>query len=66
MHGDRDGLIPSVHSSSLVRALLAQGVDASLLLLAGANHEDPAFDSAASLAAVSGFLRSALLSDGKC
>jgi acetyl esterase/lipase len=61
MHGDRDGLIPSHHSRTLHRALRAAGVDASLLLLAGANHEDPAFDAAAVLAAVSAFLRGALL-----
>jgi acetyl esterase/lipase len=61
MHGDRDGLIPSVHSRSLAQALRAEGVDASLMLLSGANHEDPAFDSPASLGAVSGFLRAVLL-----
>jgi acetyl esterase/lipase len=61
MHGDRDGLIPSAHSHALHRELRAQGVDASLVLLAGANHEDPAFETAASLGAVSAFLRSTLL-----
>jgi acetyl esterase/lipase len=61
MHGERDGLIPSVHSRALHRALRAAGVDASLLLLAGANHEDPAFEAAPSLAAVSAFLRGTLL-----
>ena len=60
-HGDRDGLVPSEHSRSLHRALRAEGADASLLLLAGANHEDPAFDLPASLGAVSGFLRGTLL-----
>jgi hypothetical protein len=30
------------------------------MLLAGANHEDPAFDTPASLGAVSGFLRAVL------
>jgi acetyl esterase/lipase len=61
MHGDRDGFIPSAHSRALHRALLAQGVDASLLLLAGANHEDPAFEAPSILAAVAAFLRSVLL-----
>jgi acetyl esterase/lipase len=61
MHGDRDGLVPSEHSRSLHRALRAQGVETSLLLLAGANHEDPAFEAPASLAAVAAFLRSVLL-----
>jgi acetyl esterase/lipase len=60
MHGDRDGLIPSVQGRRLTEALSAAGSTASLMLLAGANHEDPAFDSPASLGAVSGFLRAAL------
>jgi acetyl esterase/lipase len=64
VHGDRDGLVPSAHSRTLHRALQAQGVDTSLLLLAGANHEDPAFEAAQVLAAVAAFLRSALLVDG--
>jgi acetyl esterase/lipase len=61
MHGDRDGLIPSEHSRRLHDALRAEDVDATLWLLHGANHEDPAFDSAASLAAVTAFLRQHLL-----
>ncbi|TYP89004.1 alpha/beta hydrolase [Blastococcus xanthinilyticus] len=61
MHGDRDGLIPSAHSRALHRALRAEGVDSTLWLLSGANHEDPAFDFPASLAAVSAFLRTHLL-----
>jgi acetyl esterase/lipase len=61
VHGDRDGLIPSEHSRRLHRALRAEGVDSTLWLVHGANHEDPAFDSPASLAAVAGFLRSHLL-----
>jgi acetyl esterase/lipase len=60
VHGDRDGLIPSVQSRRLVDALTAAGATADLMLLAGANHEDPAFDRPASLGAVSGFLRTAL------
>ncbi|RBY97600.1 alpha/beta hydrolase [Blastococcus sp. TF02-8] len=64
VHGDRDGLIPSEHSRDLYRALRAEGVDATLWLLHGANHEDPAFDSPASLAAVAAFLRHHLLPSG--
>nr|WP_276508369.1 alpha/beta hydrolase [Modestobacter muralis] len=60
VHGDRDGMVPAEHSRALHRALRAQGVDSSLWLLAGANHEDPAFETPASLAAVAAFLRSAL------
>jgi acetyl esterase/lipase len=63
-HGDADGLVPSTHSRRLVAALRAAGVDTSFLLLGGANHEDPAFDTPASLGAVSGFLRAALAAVG--
>jgi acetyl esterase/lipase len=63
-HGDADGLVPSTHSRRLVAALRAAGVDTSFLLLGGANHEDPAFDTPASLGAVSGFLRAALAPTG--
>lgn len=63
MHGDRDGLIPSEHSRQLHRALRAEGVDATLWLLHGANHEDPGFDSPGCLAAVGAFLRHHLLPD---
>ncbi|TFV49562.1 alpha/beta hydrolase [Blastococcus sp. TF02A_35] len=61
VHGDRDGLVPSTHSRDLHRALRAEGADATLWLLHGANHEDPAFDSPASLAAVGAFLRQHLV-----
>jgi acetyl esterase/lipase len=61
VHGDRDGLVPSTHSRDLHRALRAEGADSTLWLLAGANHEDPGFDSPASLAAVGAFLRQHLL-----
>jgi dipeptidyl aminopeptidase/acylaminoacyl peptidase len=61
MHGDGDGFIPSEHSRRLAEALRAVGVEATLWLLHGANHEDPAFDEPATLAAVSGFLRAAWL-----
>jgi acetyl esterase/lipase len=61
MHGDRDGFVPSEHSRALHRVLRAHGVDSTLLLLAGANHEDPAFDAPASIGAVAAFLRSTLL-----
>jgi hypothetical protein len=50
-----------VHSRDLHRALRAEGVDASLWILSGANHEDPGFDSPECLAAVSAFLRHHLL-----
>jgi acetyl esterase/lipase len=62
VHGDRDGLVPSEHSRALHRLLRVHGVETSLLLLAGANHEDPAFESPPVLAAVGAFLRSTLVS----
>jgi acetyl esterase/lipase len=60
LHGDADGLVPSIQSRRLVTALRAVGVPASFHLLGGANHEDPAFDTPATLGAVSGFLRAVL------
>ena len=60
VHGDRDGLVPAHHSRTLHRLLRAQGADASLLLVADANHEDPAFDSPPVLGAVAAFLRDTL------
>jgi acetyl esterase/lipase len=62
-HGDRDGLVPAEHSRALHRALRVQGVPTTLLVLADANHEDPAFDTPPVLGAVSAFLRSTLLGD---
>jgi acetyl esterase/lipase len=59
-HGDRDGLVPSVQSRRLFEALRAAGADATLWLLHGGNHEDPAFDRPESLGAVAGFLRGTL------
>lgn len=60
MHGDRDGVIPSSHSRKMADGLRAHGVPTSLLLLYGANHEDPAFESPTSIGAVTGFLTTAL------
>jgi acetyl esterase/lipase len=60
VHGDRDGLVPAEHSRTLHRLLRAHGAEATLLLLAGANHEDPAFDTPPVLGAVAAFLRAAL------
>ena len=60
MHGDRDGLIPGVQSSRFADALAAAGVPVQLLRLAGANHEDAAFETPAALGAVSSFLQAAL------
>jgi acetyl esterase/lipase len=60
VHGDHDGLVPSEHSRTLHRLLRAQGVDTTLLRVAGANHEDPAIDAPPVLGAVAAFLGSTL------
>ena len=60
IHGEADGLINAEQSRALHRALLDAGGDSELLLLAGANHEDPAFHRPAVLAATAGFLDAAL------
>lgn len=60
MHGDRDALVSEQQSMDMHAALVAAGVDSTLLLIAGANHEDAAFDSPAALGAVAGFFREAL------
>jgi acetyl esterase/lipase len=57
VHGDHDGLVPLSQSRLLFDALRAAGADASLLVIAGANHEDPAFDRPEITGAVAAFLR---------
>lgn len=60
IHGDADGMINVAQSRALHEALLETGRDSQLLVLAGANHEDPAFHSPAVLAATAGFFRDSL------
>jgi acetyl esterase/lipase len=60
IHGDTDGMVNVAQSVTLHEALLAADADSQLLVLPGANHEDPAFHKPAVLAATAGFLRSAL------
>lgn len=55
MHGDRDGVMSEDQSRRMHDALTDAGADSTLLLIAGANHEDPAFDHPAVLGAVAGF-----------
>lgn len=57
VHGDRDGLIPHQQSILLHEALLKSGTQSTLLLVAGANHEDPAFRDPSILAATAELLR---------
>lgn len=60
IHGGDDGMINIAQSITLHDALLAAGADSQLLVLPGANHEDPAFHKPAVLAATAGFLRASL------
>jgi acetyl esterase/lipase len=60
IHGDRDGMVNVAQSVTLHDALLAAGADSQLLVLPGANHEDPAFHKPAVLAATAGFLRASV------
>lgn len=57
VHGDRDGLVPHRQSELLHRALRDAGADSTLLTIADANHEDPAFDRPEILGGVAAFLR---------
>jgi acetyl esterase/lipase len=60
VHGDRDGLVSDRASRVMHEALLGAGVDSSLILLGGANHEGPEFRRPAVLSAVAGFFLDAL------
>jgi acetyl esterase/lipase len=60
IHGSGDGMINVAQSVTLQDALLTAGADSQLLVLPGANHEDPAFHKPAVLAATAGFLRASL------
>jgi acetyl esterase/lipase len=55
IHGDQDGLINLAQSVALHEALIAAGKESQLMVLSGANHEDPQFHRPAVLAAVAGF-----------
>ena len=57
VHGDRDGLIPHSQSQLLHNGLLASGTQSTLLLVAGANHEDEIFQHPSIIAATAGLLR---------
>ena len=60
MHGDHDGLVSDGQSRAMHAALVSCGVESSLILLGGANHEGPEFDRPAVLSAVAGFFLAAL------
>jgi acetyl esterase/lipase len=60
IHGDHDGLVNSGQSLALHEALVNADQDSQLLLLAGANHEDPAYHKPAVLGATAGFFSAQL------
>jgi acetyl esterase/lipase len=55
VHGDQDGLINIAQSIDLHDALIAAGKMSQLMVLRGANHEDPQFQRPAVIGAVAGF-----------
>jgi acetyl esterase/lipase len=60
LHGDVDSSVDGVHSRLLHDGLRAGGFRSTMLTLADADHEDPAFGEPAPLGAVVNFLRAAL------
>ena len=59
-HGDRDRMVPPTESEALHDALGRAGVPSTLMSLAGAGHEDPAFDRPEFLAMTAAWLNSVL------
>lgn len=55
-HGDQDLLVPCYQSELLFKALKKAGDNVTFYIIAGAGHEDPAFDSDMMRAAVLAFL----------
>ena len=62
-HGDSDRVVPPSESAALHDALGRAGVPSTLAYLAGAGHEDPAFDRPELLALTAAWLRSILLGE---
>lgn len=60
MHGDRDRIVPIRDAQAFHDALSRSGAGSTLVTLAGAGHDDPAFDHAANLAITAAFLRAML------
>ncbi|MDT5174363.1 MAG: hypothetical protein QOG37_1614 [Mycobacterium sp.] len=59
-HGDRDRMVPPAESAALHDALGRAGISSTLLSVAGAGHEDPAFDRPELLAMTASWLHSVL------
>jgi dipeptidyl aminopeptidase/acylaminoacyl peptidase len=62
-HGDSDRIVPPSQSVALHDALGRAGVSSTLTSLAGAGHEDPAFDRPENHAMTAAWLRSILLQE---
>jgi acetyl esterase/lipase len=60
-HGDSDRIVPPSESKALHDALARAGVPSTLTCVAGAGHEDPAFDRPETHALTAAWLRSILL-----
>jgi acetyl esterase/lipase len=59
LHGTADALVHHGHSLAFAEAATRSGVDCEIVLLPGANHEDPAFDEPQSLMSIAAFIRDA-------
>lgn len=59
-HGDRDRIVPFAESAALHDALGRAGISSTLLSVAGAGHEDPAFDAPELLAMTASWLNAVL------
>ena len=62
-HGDRDHVVAPAETVALHDALARAGADVRLLLIGGAGHEDPEFDSPATLAMTAAWLLETLSPD---
>lgn len=56
LHGDADTAVFMTHSKQLHAALKAAGADSSLLILAGADHVDPAYSRPEIVGAIAAFI----------
>ncbi|HEX2910955.1 MAG TPA: alpha/beta hydrolase [Chloroflexia bacterium] len=60
MHGDRDRLVPIAEAEMFHKTLSRQGVKSTFVSVAGAGHDDSAFDSPTNIGITSAFLHANL------
>jgi len=60
VHGDRDRLVPIADAEAFHAALSRCGAHSTFVSVAGAGHDDPMFDSGATIAITAAFLRAVL------